>query len=55
MILKVLVPAFVILLVCYAAIGIKMLVRKDGRFEKKCCGKCTGKCHKQKSEVRRKN
>lgn len=52
----VLIPALVIMIVVFVAIGIKMFVKKDGQFERKCAhsldpdakcvcgGKGDGKC-----------
>ena len=59
--LLILVPALVIMAVVFAGIGIKMLVKKDGQFERKCAhsldpdAKCTcggkgdGSCRKNKT------
>ena len=59
--LLILVPALVIMAVVFAGIGIKMLVKKDGQFERKCAhsldpdAKCTcggkgdGSCKKNKT------
>lgn len=56
----ILIPAFVIMAVVFIAIGIKMFVKKDGQFERKCAhsldpdAKCTcggkgdGSCKKNK-------
>ena len=56
----ILIPAFVIMAVVFVAIGIKMFVKKDGQFERKCAhsldpdAKCTcggkgdGSCKKNK-------
>ena len=56
----ILIPAFVIMAVVFVAIGIKMFVKKDEQFERKCAhsldpdAKCTcggkgdGSCKKNK-------
>ena len=61
--LLILIPAFVIMAVVFVAIGIKMFVKKDGQFERKCAhsldpdAKCTcggkgdGSCKKNKETV----
>ena len=58
--LLILIPAFIITAVVFVAIGIKMFVKKDGQFERKCAhsldpdAKCTcggkgdGSCKKNK-------
>lgn len=58
--LLILVPALIIMVVVFAGIGIKMFVKKDGQFERKCAhsldpdAKCTcggkgdGSCRKNK-------
>ena len=59
----ILIPAFVIMAVVFVAIGIKMFVKKDGQFERKCAhsldpdAKCTcggkgdGSCRKNKTQT----
>ena len=59
--LLILIPAFIIMAVVFVAIGIKMFVKKDGQFERKCAhsldpdAKCTcggkgdGSCKKNKT------
>ncbi len=58
--LLILIPAVVIMAVVFVAIGIKMFVKKDGQFERKCAhsldpdAKCTcggkgdGSCKRDK-------
>ena len=60
----ILIPAFVIMAVVFVAIGIKMFVKKDGQFERKCAhsldpdarctcgGKGDGSCKKNKDNGR---
>lgn len=58
--LYILIPAVVIMAIVFVAIGIKMFVKKDGQFERKCAhsldpdarctcgGKGDGSCRKNK-------
>lgn len=58
----ILIPAVAIMAIVFIAIGIKMLVKKDGKFERKCAhsldpdakcvcgGKGDGSCKRHKSE-----
>lgn len=58
--LLILIPALIIMVVVFVGIGIKMFVKKDGQFERKCAhsldpdAKCTcggkgdGSCKKNK-------
>ena len=57
----ILIPAIVIMAIVFVAIGIKMFVKKDGQFERKCAhsldpdarctrgGKGDGSCKKNKT------
>jgi len=57
-----LLPTLFLVLMAFAAIGIKMIVKKDGKFERKCAhsldpnAKCVcgggGKCHNKIREER---
>ena len=59
----ILIPAVVIMAIVFAAIGIKMFVKKDGQFERKCAhsldpdarctcgGKGDGSCKKNKTQT----
>lgn len=57
--LYILIPALIIMVVVFVAIGIKMFVKKDGQFERKCThsldpdAKCT--CGGKGGEHCRKN
>lgn len=58
--LLILIPALVIMVIVFVAIGIKMFVKKDGQFERKCAhsldpdakcvcgGKGDGSCKRNK-------
>jgi len=63
-----LLPTLFLVLLAFAAIGIKMIVKKDGKFERKCAhsldpnakcvcgggGKCQNKMRDEREEMREK-